>query len=116
MDEIKILSGTERLETLEATATADREVGDVQIINGLVCVAYETIANGEVGRFIHQSELAVAPSGVTDADAAGKAAYWDASDSQVTTTSTDNTKCGMFLGPITSGEEADFRLDNSINL
>lgn len=116
MEQVKIVSGTKRLETLLHTPSSKVEVGDVVEVNGRVLVAYETVEASEEGAFIHKCEECEAESGVTDADAAGKAAYWDSSTNQVTTTSTDNTKCGMFLGPIVSGEDATFQLDNSVTV
>lgn len=83
------------------TAGADVASGDPVIVGDIVGIAVGDVANGADGelQLCGVFELAKANAAITAADTL----YWDAGNSNVTTTASGNTKIGFAFAPAALG-------------
>jgi len=65
-------------------------------------VATAAVANGAVGEFKTTGVIDIKTK-TTDTPSVGSIAYWDNTNKEVTTTSTSNTKIGVFVAAKSSG-------------
>lgn len=89
-------------ETLDYTATAAVSVGDIVSLNTRIGVAGNDIAAGETGAVNVEGvfEMPKATGVVT----LGAAVYWDATNKNITTTSTDNIPAGYAVAAAASAD------------
>ncbi|WP_010322157.1 DUF2190 family protein [Marinobacterium stanieri] len=81
------------------------------VVGSLVVVPVLSAAEGYEAEGVTTGVFNV-PKLSTDTPAQFAPAYWDATNGYVTTTSTDNTKIGVFMHALETGTaEADVRLD-----
>lgn len=89
-------------ESIDYTPVAAVSAGDVVFVGSLACIAKLDIPAGQLG--------ALATVGVYDIVKAtgaidkGAVVYWDATNNNVTTTSTDNTRIGIAIEAAASGD------------
>lgn len=110
----ELLCPADQLKTFTHTAAADYSAGDMQLINGLLSIAYADIANGDEGEMVYSAALVEAPKAAVQIDAP-EVAYWDDTAKNITNISTGNTKCGLFTESFASSDEnCVFELQNVI--
>lgn len=88
--------------TLNYTAGADITSGQFVLIGTIGGVAKTDIANGKTGA-VHVCGVFSIPK-ASGAVTQGAKLYWDASESEVTTTATDNTLIGVAAAAAASGD------------
>jgi predicted RecA/RadA family phage recombinase len=76
--------------------------GDLVVIGTIAGIAKTDIADGDTGA-VHISGVFSLPK-ATGAVTQGAKLYWDASESEVTTTATDNTLIGIAAAAALSGD------------
>lgn len=89
--------------TMDYTATADISSGDAVLVGSVLGIAITDMASGDDGDLVLEGvfELPKAAVAITQ----GAQLYWDDANSQVTTTSTDNTACGKAFAAAASGDD-----------
>lgn len=85
-------------ETIDYTATAAVKFGDVVSLTTRVGVAGNDIAAGGVGA-LHVTGVFVFPKNTDAAITLGAAVYWDATNAEITATSTNNIAAGYAIEP-----------------
>ena len=88
-------------ETLDYTAAADVNNGDIVDLATRIGVAGNNIPAGSTGA-VHVEGVFIMPKG-TDAITLGAAVYWDAAEEQITTTEQGHTPAGYAVAPADAG-------------
>lgn len=87
---------------LTLTAPYARLGGEAAKIGSMVVVAAHDVANGAEGEWLTEGVMDLKTK-TTDTPAVGALAYWDDTNKEFTTTSTDNTKAGIFVAAKANG-------------
>lgn len=89
--------------TLTLTAPYDVASGAGALVNLIFGIAIAAVLSGAVGEFETEGVYDITALS-TDTAAVGVAAYWDNTNKRITTTSSGNTKVGVFSGVKANGE------------
>ena len=87
---------------IDHTPSAAVAAGDVVVLNDLICVAERPIAIASKGSLSIEGTY-IFPK-ATGAIGAGAIVYWDATNSNITTTSTSNKRAGKAAEAAASGD------------